>query len=405
VWLVDATSGRTFLDFYSFFASAPLGFNHPRVRTPEHQRKIIRAATDNVTNSDLYTVEMAEFVETFARTAMPESLPHLFLVAGGTLGVENALKTAFDWKVQKNLAKGHKNEVGTKIIHFRQAFHGRSGYTLSLTNTDPVKTRYFTKFDWPRITNPKMEFPVTAESTARVAALEAQALSEIRDAIARHGDDIAALIIEPVQGEGGDNHFRGEFLRELRRITLENEILFIVDEVQAGVGMTGTWWAYQNFGFEPDILAFGKKMQICGILASKRIDDVESVFKVSGRINSTWGGNLVDMVRSAAYLEVIDEEGLLENSRVVGAHLLAQLEALAAEFPSLVTQARGRGLMCAFDLPSDEIRQKFLRTAREKGVLMLGSGERSVRFRPALLIAKSEVDTGIERIREALKTI
>jgi L-lysine 6-transaminase len=268
-----------------------------------------------------------------------------------------------------------------------------------------VKTRYFTKFDWPRITNPKVEFPVTAESTARVAALEAQALSEIRDAIARHGDDIAALIIEPVQGEGGDNHFRGEFLRELRRITLENEILFIVDEVQAGVGMTGTWWAYQNFGFEPDILAFGKKMQICGILASKRIDDVESVFKVSGRINSTWGGNLVDMVRSAAYLEVIDEEGLLENSRVVGAHLLAQLEALAAEFPSLVTQARGRGLMCAFDLPSDEIRQKFLRTAREKGVLMLGSGERSVRFRPALLIAKSEVDTGIERIREALKAI
>jgi len=405
VWLVDAKSGRTFLDFYSFFASAPLGFNHPRLRTPEHQRKIIRAATDNVTNSDLYTVEMGEFVETFARVAIPESLPHLFLVAGGALGVENALKAAFDWKVQKNFAKGHKTEVGTRVIHFRQAFHGRTGYTLSLTNTDPVKTRYYTKFDWPRITNPKIEFPVTTDSTARVAAAEAQALAEIRDAIARHGDDIAALIIEPVQGEGGDNHFRGEFLRELRRITAENEILFIVDEVQAGLGMTGAWWSYQNFGFEPDLLAFGKKMQVCGMLASRRLDDVDGVFKVSSRINSTWGGNLVDMVRSAAYLEVIDEEGLVENSRVIGAHLLEALEALAREFAGMVTAARGRGLMCAFDLPSDEMRQRFLRSAREKGILMLGCGERSVRFRPALNIKRAEIDTGIERIREALKTL
>lgn len=405
VWLVDAKSGRTFLDFYSFFASAPLGFNHPRLRTPEHQRKIIRAATDNVTNSDLYTVEMGEFVETFARVAIPESLPHLFLVAGGALGVENALKAAFDWKVQKNFAKGHKAEVGTRVIHFRQAFHGRTGYTLSLTNTDPVKTRYYTKFDWPRITNPKIEFPVTADSTARVAAAEAQALAEIRDAIARHGDDLAALIIEPVQGEGGDNHFRGEFLRELRRITAENEILFIVDEVQAGLGMTGTWWSYQNFGFEPDLLAFGKKMQVCGMLASRRLDDIDGVFKVSSRINSTWGGNLVDMVRSAAYLEVIDEEGLVENSRAVGAHLLEALEALAREFAGMVTAARGRGLMCAFDLPSDEMRQRFLRSAREKGILMLGCGDRSVRFRPALNITRAEIDTGIERIREALKTL
>ncbi len=405
VWLVDARSGKTFLDFYSFFASAPVGYNHPRLRTPEHQRKILRAATDNVTNSDLYTVEMGEFVETFARVAMPESMPHLFLVAGGALGVENTLKAAFDWKVQKNFAKGHKTEVGTQIIHFRQAFHGRTGYTLSLTNTDPVKTRFFTKFDWPRIANPKIEFPVTPESTARVAAAEAAALSEIRDVIARHGDDIAALIIEPVQGEGGDNHFRGEFLRELRRITIDNEILFIVDEVQTGLGMTGTWWAYQNFGFEPDLLAFGKKMQICGMLASRRLDDVDGVFKVSSRINSTWGGNLVDMVRSAAYLDVIEEEGLVENSRVVGAHLLEHLESLAKEFGGIVTAPRGRGLMCAFDLPTEETRQKFLRAAREKGILMLGCGERSVRFRPALNITRAEIDTGIERIRESLKTL
>ncbi len=405
VWIVDAKSGRMFFDFFSFFASAPIGFNHPRLLAADFQKKLVRAATNNITNSDLYTVEMAEFVEAFSRIAIPDALPHLFLIAGGSLAVENALKAAFDWKIQKNFAKGYREEVGTQVIHFREAFHGRSGYTLSLTNTDPVKTRHFPKFRWPRVANPKVEFPVTAESEARVARAEEEALAEVRAAIAREGDDIAALIVEPIQGEGGDNHFRGEFLRALRRICDEHEVLFIVDEVQVGLGLTGTWWAYQNFGFEPDLLAFGKKMQVCGVLASRRLDDVDGVFKIPSRINSTWGGNLVDMVRSQAYLEVIDDEGLLENARAVGAHLLGRIRELAAEFPGLVTAARGRGLMCAFDLPSPEIRKRYLAAAFEKGVIMLGSGERSVRFRPALNMTTAEVDEGITRVRAALQAL
>lgn len=405
VWIVDAKTGKRFFDFFSFFASAPIGFNHPRLATPEHRQRVLRAATDNITNSDLYTVEMAEFVETFSRLAMPESLPRLFLVAGGALGVENALKAAFDWKIQKNFAKGYRDEVGTQVIHFREAFHGRSGYTLSLTNTDPAKTWLFPKFRWPRIPNPKIEFPRTPESEARVAAAEEEAVAAIEAAVARDGDDIAALIIEPIQGEGGDNHFRGEFLRAVRRLCDQHEILMIVDEVQAGLGLTGAWWSYQHFGFEPDLLAFGKKTQVCGCMAGRRLDEVDNVFRVSSRINSTWGGTLVDMVRSRAYLEVIEEENLLENARVVGTHLLARLEELAAEFPGLVTAPRGRGLMCAVDLPSPEIRKRFLAASYEKGVIMLGSGVRAVRFRPALNMARAEVDEGISRVREALRTL
>lgn len=405
VWIVDSKSGKMFFDFFSFFASAPIGFNHPRLLASDFQRKLLRAATNNITNSDLYSVEMAEFVDTMSRHVIPESLPHLFLIAGGALGVENALKAAFDWKIQKNFAKGYREEVGTQVIHFREAFHGRTGYTLSLTNTDPVKTRLFPKFSWPRINNPKIEFPVTPESEARVVRAEEEALAEVRAAIAREGDDIAAIIIEPIQGEGGDNHFRADFLRTIRRLCDEHEILMIVDEVQAGGGLTGTWWAYQNFGFEPDLLAFGKKMQVCGTLASRRLDDVDNVFKVSSRINSTWGGTLVDMVRSQAYIEVIEEEGLLENARTVGAHLLGRIGEIASEFPGLVTAPRGRGLMCAFDLPSPEIRKRYLAATFEKGVIMLGSGVRSVRFRPALTMTRAEVDEGITRIRAALKTL
>ena len=129
-------------------------------------------------------------------------------------------------------------------------------------------------------------------------------------------DDIAALIIEPIQGEGGDNHFRKEFFHTLRRLCDEYDMMFILDEVQTGVGLTGKMWAYQHFDFEPDILAFGKKTQVCGIMVSNRVDEVkDNVFKVSSRLNSTWGGNLVDMVRCQKYLEVIKEENLVKNCR------------------------------------------------------------------------------------------
>ena len=142
----------------------------------------------------------------------------MFFVEGGSLAVENAVKAAFDWKVRKNLARGISGELGRQILHFENAFHGRSGYSISMTNTaDPRKTQYFPKFDWPRLTCPKLSFPVTAEVLRDVAAAEDQVEGEIREACARFPGDIAALIIEPIQGEGGDNHFRPELFSEPMR--------------------------------------------------------------------------------------------------------------------------------------------------------------------------------------------
>ncbi|RLF57722.1 MAG: L-lysine 6-transaminase, partial [Thermoplasmata archaeon] len=317
--IYDSRRDRWFLDFFSFFASSPLGCNHPALLEPEFMKKLAEVAVNKPTNSDVYTVEMAEFVETFARIAMPDHFRHLFFIDGGALAVENALKTAFDWKIRKNIAEG-KGEKGEQVIHFQEAFHGRSGYTLSLTNTfDPRKTMYFPKFKWPRIINPKLRFPLTEENLKETIEKEKLAIQQIHEAIEKNPDDIAALIIEPIQGEGGDNHFRGEFLRELRKICDEYDIMYILDEVQTGVGLTGKMWAYQHFDFNPDILCFGKKTQVCGIMVSGRVDEVkENVFTVSSRINSTFGGNLVDMVRCQKYLEVIEEEKLVDNARKRG---------------------------------------------------------------------------------------
>ncbi|HET7496742.1 MAG TPA: L-lysine 6-transaminase [Candidatus Eisenbacteria bacterium] len=405
VWLHDSRGNKTLMDFFSFFASNPVGMNHPGIKNPEFQARLVKAALHNVTNSDVYTTEMAEFVETFARHAMKDAFVHSFFVAGGTLGIENALKAAFDWKVRQNFARGWREERGAKVLHFEQAFHGRSGYTLSLTNTtDPRKTAYFPKFEWPRVSNPKAEFPLTEDRLKDVKAREALAVAQMDRAFERYGDDIAAIIIEPIQGEGGDNHFRAEFFKELRRFADEKGAMLIFDEVQAGFGLTGKFWAYEHYGVAPDMVCFGKKAQICGFIANKRIDEVkDNVFHVSSRINSTWGGTLVDMVRSQRYLEIMAEDRLLDNAAARGAELLAGLEGFAKEFPEHVMNARGKGLMCAFDLRDGGLRDAVIANAYAEGVVVLGCGPTSIRFRPPLVISKEEVAQGLEKFRSSIK--
>lgn len=399
--LVDEKTGEEYLDFFSFFASAPIGINHPKMYTEEFREELLIAAMNKPSNSDIYTVEMAKFIDTLSRIAVPEYFEHLFFVEGGTLAVENGLKTAFDWKVKKNFKKGYKEERGYQVIHFREAFHGRSGYTMSLTNTDPVKTKYFPKFNWPRIINPKIKFP-PENNLDEIIRLENQAVDEIKTAISNNKDDIAVMIIEPVQGEGGDNFFRKEFFIKLREIADENEILLMFDEVQTGVGMTGKMWAHEYY-VQPDIMAFGKKIQVCGIMVNNRIDDVEeNVFNKSSRINSTWGGNLTDMVRSRKYLEIIEEDNLVENASTVGKYLLSCIKEIEAEFPKLVSQARGLGLMCSFNLPSPEMRKQFLGTLYKNKMIMLGCGSKTVRFRPPLTITKADVNKGMRIIRDTL---
>jgi L-lysine 6-transaminase len=402
--LWDSRGERWLLDLFSFFATSPLGTNHPKMTEPAFAAKMARLAIHNPTNSDIYSVEMAEFVDTFRRLAMPEQMVHAFFVAGGTLGVENALKAAFDWKVKKNWQSGKVPrgvEKGHQVIHFREAFHGRSGYTLSMTNTaDPRKHALFPKFPWPRITNPKVTFPLTGANLTAAVEAERQAIDEIKAAFHANPDDIAAIIIEPIQGEGGDNHFRPEFVRALRQLADENDAMFIVDEVQSGLGMTGKMWAIEHAGVMPDMIAFGKKTQVCGFMSTKRIEEIEdNVFTVSSRLNSTWGGTLIDMVRCQRYLEVMYEDDLLANTLKVGAYLTQQLTQLASEFPALILNPRGLGLMCAFSLPDGATRDAMTDKLYANGVVLLGSGPTSIRFRPPLTLSQAEVDEAMAVLR------
>jgi L-lysine 6-transaminase len=396
--LVDARDGTSYLDLFTFFASSALGMNHPALaQDPVFRDELLAAAMNKPSNSDVYSEPMARFVATFARVLGDPQLPHLFFVEGGALAVENALKVAFDWKSRWNEAHGIDPALGTKVLHLRDAFHGRSGYTMSLTNTDPVKVARFPQFAWPRIPSPYLS------EGADMDKREREALAAARAAFEMHPHDIACFIAEPIQGEGGDHHFRPEFLRAMQALCHEHDALFVLDEVQTGCGLTGTAWAFQQLGLRPDVVAFGKKTQVCGVMAGGRVDEMaDNVFAVGSRINSTWGGSLTDMVRARRILEVVEADRLIPRAAELGTHLLNLLHGLADKHPE-VTDVRGRGLMCAFSLPDASLRDAVLNELRDREhVLLLGCGTRSVRFRPALTVAIEDLAAGVAALDRVL---
>lgn len=403
--LVDARSGESFLDMFTFFASNALGMNHPAMHDPDVEARLLAAARHKPSNSDVYSSPMADYVDTFARVLGPDRLPWHFMIEGGALAVENALKAAFDWKSRRNEAAGRDGTLGTRVLHLRHAFHGRSGYTMSLTNTDPVKTARFPTFAWPRIPSPALRFPLAAHEQANLDD-EDVALRAAADAFEAHPHDIACFIAEPIQGEGGDRHLSARFLQGMQALCREHDALFVVDEVQTGVGMTGTPWAHQQLGIEPDLVAYGKKTHVCGVLGGGRLaEEPEHVWRTSSRINSTFGGSLVDMVRATVMLEVIERDGLVARAGDLGTHLLGLLEDLQARH-TIVDNARGRGLFCALDLPSRAVRDDVMaRMFRDERVIMLGCGEQSLRFRPALTVERDDLDHAVAALDRSLKAV
>ena len=417
-WLVDGRNGKEYLDLFSMYASMSVGYNHPYIL--ENANRLEKVSLNKPANSDIYSTQMAEFVATMAKVVQPRYLPFAFYIEGGALAVENALKAAFDWKSRKNL-QNNKPKGGGLVVHLKDCFHGRTGYTMSLTDSpDKRKVQYFPKFNWPRITNPYITFPENEKNTAAVKNLEKKSILELKDILNKSKDDVACLILEPIQGEGGDNHFRHEYFKELKTLSQENDFLLIYDEVQTGIGITGTMWAHQYFKpnsdfykdahhcvkMEPDIISFGKKTQVCGIFAGDRLNEVDNhVFHESSRINSTFGGNLVDMVRFTIYAEIIQKENLVNKAKENGEYLLSKLIKMERKFENQVSNSRGKGLFCAFDLDTPSSRDQLIVNMEKEGALILGCGHKSIRFRPHLNISKEEIDIACDMLTNSLSRL
>lgn len=391
-YIHDSLTGRKYIDMFSFYGSCPIGHNHPKMKG--FARELGAMAIHNPANSNVYTEEYAKFVESFGKW-LPIGFNKMFFINGGALAVENACKAAFDWKVGINEANGifDTNVNDLKIVHFTDAFHGRSGYTMSMTNTDPAKTANFPKFDWTRIKFPK-------------PGQENESIRAIKLAIANDHRNIAAIIAEPVQGEGGDNHMSPVLWKALWDITRETNIMLIADEVQTGLGLTGRTWAYEWLGNAPDMIVFGKKTQVCGFASSNRIDSAtRNVFNVPSRLNSTWGGNLVDMMRARKYLEIIEEEDLMTNALEVGHYALGLIQALCMRHPTITSNPRGKGLMIAFDLFNSDACTRFKDLMYERGIIIVSAGANTIRLRPMLDVTKQTIDKVVTTMEKCLQIL
>lgn len=387
-WLMDDVTKKSYMDCISQYASQALGWNHPALKVLEEDAAHV--IKHKIANSDFYTKEMARFVRDIS-DVLPD-FKYFFFVEGGSLAVENALKVAFDWKAQKMKCPTNVTP-NFDVLHLKHAFHGRSGYALSLTNTTPDKTMWFPLFQWTRVDPPAVNlYP------DNLFEVEERVLKEIWTVMSSR--PVAAFIMEPIQGEGGDNYFSPRFFKMLREMCDELDSLLIFDEVQTGMGITGKMWAYQHYGVIPDVIVFAKKTQVGGIAATKRVDEVEHVFKVSSRINSTWGGNVVDMFRFSAIKKGIEDYNLLESVTKVGNWMREKLN----ELP-LIKNVRGLGLMTAFDLEDGEQRNNMQQAMEDNQLLALRCGPKSIRLRPHLSFSQSDAETTLEMIEKSITCI
>lgn len=403
-YLWDESGGRPVLDMGMFFSSSPLGHNPTPLTHMQAERKLLAAAKMKPSNPDFASRVLADSVATFRRVLMPDELPHLFFIDGGAAAVENALKVAFDWKSQRAAVA----DSDLQALHLRWAFHGRSGYTMSLTNTDPNKTARFPKFDWPRVEAPaRGEDGGDDPDRGSLSEAEQRTLAEIEALLVADGDRIACFVYEPIQGEGGDRHLGAAFLRAVESLCITHDVLTIADEVQTGGGIVGTRWAHEALGLRPDLVAFGKRLQVCGIIGGRRVDDVETnAFAVSGRISSTWGGSLVDLVRFGLLYESIAREDTISRAARFGSYLRAGLDDIVDTSAGRATAARSRGLWGAITLQTKELRDAVLATALDDhDTVLLPCGTRSVRWRPSLLVTEQELSLSFDAVRRSLVTV
>lgn len=360
--------------------------------------------------------DWAEILKTGILKVAPKGLNQVFTAMAGSDANETAYKAAFMWKRQQqrggaNVAFTQDEETSAmnnhspgspqlSILSFKTGFHGRLFGSLSTTRSKPIHKLDIPAFDWPQATFPILKYPLEENVEANAAA-EAASLAEVEHLIKTHYLPPVAVVIEPIQSEGGDNHASPAFFRSLRELTKKHDVLLIVDEVQTGVGATGKFWAHEHWDLPtpPDMVTFSKKAQTAGYY----FGNPELRPNKPYRQFNTWMGDPTKALLFRAIIEEIERLDLVKNTAVVGDYLYAGLDQLAKKYPTEIMNLRGKncGTFIAFDSPR---RDEIVAKAKTLGVNLGGSGQRAVRLRPMLIFQKHHADILLDVMEKLVKS-
>ena len=416
-YLVDV-DGNRYLDLLGQIASLPIGYNHPAILSAMSEPANLALLAQRPCLGLLPPKDWTERIRSSLMTIAPTGLSEANTMMCGSCSNENAFKAAFIWyqtrqrgglppgdmdleTCMKNQSPGSPD---LSVLSFNGGFHGRLMGCMSATHSKAIHKVDIPALDWPVVDFPRLKYPLE-ENMFENQKEEARCLALVDEAITDSlvsNKPVAAIIVEPIQSEGGDNHASPDFFRKLRKIAEERGVAFIVDEVQTGGGSTGTFWAHEKWGLEnpPDIVTFSKKLQTGGYYTKPEFRPKEGY-----RIFNTWMGDPSKMIQLQAYLDAMENEHMLENTNITGRYLLNGLNELQNQFPHLLSRVRGVGTFCAFDLPTASSRDALVGLLRNSGVECAGSGEVTLRLRPALIFQPKHAAEFLDILEHCIKQL
>lgn len=401
IFVVLCCAGKlTKLCRYAQIASIPIGYNNPRLRAAAKSREMESALINRPALGTFPSHTWANIIETGLLKVAPKGLSQVFTALSGSDANETAYKAAFMYHQQSkrggrdvdftpdelsstmlNKPPGSPN---LSIMSFKSGFHGRLFGSLSTTRSKPIHKVDIPAFDWPQAPFPSLKYPLE-EFAADNAKEEQRCLQEVERIIEEFHNPVAAIVVEPIQSEGGDNHASPAFFRGLREITKRHNVLMIVDEVQTGVGATGKFWAHDHWELQdsPDIVTFSKKAQTAGYYYGNPALKPNKPF----RQYNTWMGDPARALVFRGIIEEIERSNLVEHTAATGDYLYEGLERLARQYPGQFQNLRGKGqgTYIAWDSPQ---REAFLKSAKQSGINIGGCGDNAVRLRPMLVFQK-----------------